>query len=278
MRERWRPGEARRIVDRRWSDGRLFLAVDEDPDRGYRIDAPEVGVHLVNAAGTEVFLTEPQGPGWFWQRLLFAQTLPIAAALRGLGLFHASAVRIGDRAVAISAPSGTGKSATAVHLIANGATFFTDDVLALEIDEDAVLAHAGPEFLNVDESEVRALEPGKRERVGRLLGESTKQHRRPAVVQTRLPLGAFYLMERNSQSRRVRVDPLDSSGVAALLGSAFVPHHGTATRLVGHLELCARMAAADQIYRVRVPLRGSAATVATALMNHATRLLKCPTG
>ena len=111
-----------------------MLAVDEDPGIGYRIDAPEVGVHLVSADGTEVFLPEPQGPDWFWQRLLFAQTLPIAATLQGLGLFHASAVRIGDHAVGVSgAVRSRARARPPTHLIAQGAEFFTDDVLALDV-------------------------------------------------------------------------------------------------------------------------------------------------
>ena len=269
--ERWQPRQGRRIVDRRLPDRRLVLAVDEDPGIGYRIEAPEVGVHLVSADGTEVLLPEPQGPAWFWQRLLFAQTLPIAATQQGLGLFHASAVRIGDHAVGVSAPSGTGKSSTATHLIAQGAEFFTDDVLAMDLVEGAVLAFAGPEFASIEEHEVRAVAPSRRESLGRLLGESSKQYLRPALSQTSLPLGALYLLERDAQVDEVHVDALDTSGTATLLASAFIPHLSSGGRLVRHLELCGQMATAGQIYRVRIPLRGSAATVATVLMDHMRR-------
>lgn len=267
--ERWQPREARRIVERLSSDGRRVLAVYEDPAIGYRIEAPEIGVHLVSVDGTEVLLPEPRGPDWFWQRLLFAQTLPIAAALQGLGLFHASAVCIGEEAVAVSAPSGTGKSSTAAHLIAQGAEFFTDDVLAMDLVGGNVIAFAGPQFSNVEEHEVSALDAGRRERLGALLGASDKQHRRPALAASSLPLGALYLLERDGESDEVRIDVLDGSGIGALLAGAFIPHLGTQRRLVGHLELCGQMVTAGRVFRVSAPLHGSAASVAAALMDHA---------
>ena len=277
--KRWESRAARRIIDRRLPDGQLVLAVDEGPGIGYRVEAPEVGVHLISVDGTEVFLPEPQGPDWFWQRLLFAQTLPIAATLQGLSLFHASAVRIGNHAVGVSARSGTGKSSIAAHLIAQGAGFFTDDVLAMDMDQGAVLAFAGPQFSNIEEHEVRVVERGRRWRLGQLLGASTKQHRRPArdsdepAAWPAVPVGA-----RRRAPTAVDIDALDRSGITTLLASAFIPHLTTDARLVGHLELCGQMASAGQIYRVRAPLHGSAAAVATVLMDHAQRRLKTSSG
>jgi hypothetical protein len=271
--ERWQPGRAGRIVERRMPDGELVLAVDHDPLIGYRVEAPEIGVHLVSVEGTEVFLPEPQGPDWFWQRLLFAQTLPIAATLQGLGLFHASAVAIAGRAVGVSAPSGTGKSSTATHLIAQGAEFFTDDVLAMELVDQAVVAYCGPSFANIAEHEVLAVESSRRQRLGPLLGDSDKQHLRPPLADASLPLAALYLLERDAHVEDVRIEGLDASGIGTLLASAFIPHLDTPGRLAGHLELCGQMATAGQIYRVRAPLRGSAAVVATALLAHARLLL-----
>jgi hypothetical protein len=272
---RWKPQRSQRLVDRRWPDGRLILAVDEDPQIGFRIDAPELGVHLVSADGTEVLLPEPEGPDWVWQRLLFAQTIPIAATLQGVGLFHASAVRIGAYAVGVAAPSGTGKSSTAVHLVAQGAEFFTDDVLAVDLVAGELLAFAGPQFANVEEHEVRAVEPTRREHLGRLLGESrTQQHLRPAISETSLPLGALYLLERDDDVKKVCVDELDGSGIATLLASAFIPHLSTEGRLARHLELCGLMATSGHVYRLRAPLRGSAAAVAAVVMDDAQRRLR----
>lgn len=274
---RWKPQRCRRLVDRRWPDGRLFLAVDEEYGVGYRIHAPEIGVHLVNAGGTEVLLPEPEGPDWFWQRLLFAQTLPIAATLQGLALFHASAVRIADHAVAVVAPSGTGKSSTAAHLVAQGAAFFTDDVLAVDLVGNEPLAFAGPQFANIEEHEVLAVEPDRRAALGRLLGESDKQHHLPPLVaETSLPLGALYLLQRERDADEIRVDEFDPSGIAALLASAFIPHLRTEKRLEQHLALCGLMASSGRVYRLRAPLHGSAAAVAAVVMEHLRLRLDLP--
>src|ERR1019366_1405994 len=96
-----------------------------------------------------------------------------------------------------------------------------------------------PLFSNIEEHEILAVEPAQRERLGRLLGKSTKQHMQPTASQTSLPLGVLYLLERAAEVDDVRVEPLDGSGVLLLLGSAFVAHLDTEERLKGHLELCA---------------------------------------
>ena len=74
-------------------------------------------------------------------RLLFAQVLPLAATLHGLELLHASAVAWNGRALGIVAAAGTGKTSVATHLVASGGVLLTDDVLALEEVEGAIVAH-----------------------------------------------------------------------------------------------------------------------------------------
>lgn len=51
---------------------------------------------------------------------------------------HASAVAFGDRAVVITGPSGSGKSALALQLIALGADLIADDGLLLQGEGDAL--------------------------------------------------------------------------------------------------------------------------------------------
>jgi hypothetical protein len=132
--------------------------------------------------------------------------------------------------VAVSAASGTGKSSTAAHLIAHGAEFFTDDVLALEVIDGEIVAFAGPQIAGLVEHEALAIDPARRERLGEYLGMSDKQLRRPALAQTSLPLGALYLLERDPDVEAVTIDALDTSGTAMLLASAFIPHLSTDAR------------------------------------------------
>jgi hypothetical protein len=276
--ERWRDGQASRVIDYRFSDGSLELAVDASPVMGYRIEEPPYGTHLVSSDGTEVFLPGLEAPDWSWQRLLFSRTLPIAAALQGLALFHVSAVRIGDHAVGVSAPSRIGKSSTATHLIDQGAEFFTDDVLAMEVVSDAVFTFAGPQFSSVEAHEIHSVAPGRRQALGGLLGGSGKQHLRPPSSETSLPLGVLYLLERTADVMEVHVDALDESAIAPLLGSGFIRHLDIDGGVLRHLDLCARMATGDRVYRVSAPVHGSAASVATVLMEHARARLSRASG
>jgi len=104
--ELWRSRDARSIVDRRTPHGRRVMSIESHPRLGYRIATPGHGRYVVSGDGTRIRAELPRSPGWRWQRLLFAQALPLAASLHGLVLFHASAVAIGGRAVAFVAASG----------------------------------------------------------------------------------------------------------------------------------------------------------------------------
>ncbi len=57
---------------------------------------------------------------------------------------HASTVVIDGKGVALAGPSGVGKSATALALIARGATLLADDITWLKATSAAVLAHCPP--------------------------------------------------------------------------------------------------------------------------------------
>lgn len=57
-------------------------------------------------------------------------------------IIHASCVAFGERAALITGPSGSGKSALALHLIALGAELVADDRVALSMRGAAVIARA----------------------------------------------------------------------------------------------------------------------------------------
>src|SRR5581483_12143445 len=105
----WRGAQAPdRVVDRRLARGRPMLRVEYEPRIGYRIWAPWHGRYLVSADGSTIDAAPPTGSDWGWQRLFFAQVLPLAATLAGLEPLHASAVARSGYAVAFAAASGTG--------------------------------------------------------------------------------------------------------------------------------------------------------------------------
>src|SRR5207247_95773 len=133
-----------------------FMTIAEHASLGFRIWAPRYGRYEVSSDGTRLRCAVPARTSR-WHRLLFAQVLPLAAALQGMDLFHASAVSISDRVSAFVAQPGAGKTSLAAHLVDRGATLVTDDVLALEATADAVVAHPGAGLLCIDEHELATL-------------------------------------------------------------------------------------------------------------------------
>jgi hypothetical protein len=240
--------------------------IDRGPGGDYLLYARHFGTALISPGGDRVLCAPPAVEAWRWQRFLIGRVLPWAALLRGRELFHASAVRVGDHAVGVLADSGFGKTSIAVRMMLHGAGFITDDVLALSGDEP-VLAHPGPAIAALRPAERDALEPVERRRLGRVLGRSGKTYvaveREPAAI----PLGGMYFLERASGSAGHRFEP----GVEPrrLLASAFIAGVESDRRLVGLLDLSARLEEAVPIWRVGVDYEEGAAPVAEAIWRHA---------
>ena len=67
------------------------MTIDRDAAGAFRVVTPGLGAHLVSADGSTIDSDVPRIAPQFWQRPFFAQVLPLAAALNGLELFHATA-------------------------------------------------------------------------------------------------------------------------------------------------------------------------------------------
>jgi hypothetical protein len=258
------------LLTRRFPDGRPMMTIHYDESAGYRIWAPRHGCHLVSNDGRRVRSALPKVPAWRWQRLLFAQVLPLAAKLQGLELFHASAVAIDGRAVAFVAPSGTGKTSVAAHLAASGMPLVTDDVLALESTSDAVRAHPGAAMASLDPDEWRRMTDEGRKRLGEPMGRSDKIYLEVPLAHRSLPLRAVYYLGREARARTLRVEAIDPPAPDLLLASAFIAYVRSSNHLLNHLNVCARVAQSARIFRVVIPPAAGAVDVASAVEAHAT--------
>jgi hypothetical protein len=89
-----------------------------------------------------------------WQRVLLSRVLPNVATMRGYEALHAGVVESSVGAVAIAAPSGTGKTTLALELLRRGWALFADDVLTLGPGERAgeTHAHPGTPHMNLDDA------------------------------------------------------------------------------------------------------------------------------
>ena len=110
-------------------------------ETGYLLRFPDLADFQVAVDGTNVTCSPaPDVSEETTQHLYLNQVLPLAQSMMGKLVFHASAVEIGDSAVAFVADSGRGKSTLAASFATNGFRFLTDDGLVVEEEIDGYLA------------------------------------------------------------------------------------------------------------------------------------------
>jgi hypothetical protein len=267
--EAWELDDGTVLVDLRHTDGRLFMRIDSHESAGYRIWAPYYGRHLVSADGRSIRSALPNVTPWRWQRLFFAQALPLASALQGLEVFHASAVALRGRVLAFVGASGAGKTSVAAHLVTLGASFVTDDVLAIEPGPEGVRAHPGPARLSIDDAELRRIPAIQQAHVGARVGRSDKLMLEPTPVEQALPLAHLYFLRRAADSSRIHIVEPNESSARALLGSGFLNYLRSPAHLQRHLEVCAAMSESVRLYDVEVPAACRAREVAATVLAHA---------
>jgi len=268
LERRWRPRAATTVLERRFPDGRLIMSVERVPELGYRVYAPRAGRHLVAADGRHVLSALPKATPWRWQRLLFAQVLPLAATLQGLELLHASAVVLGGRTLAFVAASGVGKTSVAAHLVAGGASLLTDDVLAVEQSADGIVAHPGAPILAVAAQELDGMSARGRRRLGTVVGQSDKTIVQVDILERPSRLDAVFFLGRSPSMRGVLVERVHPSPVR-LLSNSFNSYVGSEPRVVNQLAVHAHLAQAVPLFEVVIPPARPASEVAAAVAEHA---------
>jgi hypothetical protein len=262
----WGASKARRLFARHFTSGRPYLTVDYDESRGYRIWASRHGRHLVSENGARVMSAPPRRAGWWWQRLMLAQVLPIAASLQGIDVLHASAVVVDGKAAAITAEPGTGKTTLAVHLVDRGAELLADDVVALEVVGAEILAHPGVSLLNLDPAQLVQLGPRARQRLATDVGKGDKLYLLAELADAPSPLAAIYFLRRDSTRSELVVER--QSDARTLLGTSFVPYLDQPHYLFTHLDVCSRIVETVPLFTIAAPTSMSAADLAAAVASH----------
>ena len=180
LERRWSPAAHTAEVVRELRDGdTALLTVELARPAGYLLHAPGVGRILVAPDGGEL-LCDPEPESAEWTTLIPAQALPLAATLRGLEVLHASGVVVGGRAVLFAGAPGAGKSSLAAALLHRGAALLSDDTVALESRDGALIAHPGAALLHLRAAEHDRLSARERavlgatRRVPRTSGATTR--------------------------------------------------------------------------------------------------------
>jgi hypothetical protein len=260
------PGEgATRVLEERFDDGEPARTIDAHPDAGYRLFARHFGLARISPSGDRVLCAPPDDEPWSWQRFLVGRILPWAAVLRGHEAFHASAVDFGGSAVAFAGATGSGKTSLAVQLVARGAGFVTDDVLAISREDDEIWAHPGAAIASVRPAERALIAPERWDTLGAVLGESGKTYVALRRADEPLPLAALYFLKRRQGTRP---EPLPALDPRLLLGSTFVLGVQTPERLRNQLDVCAAIAARVPGFELPVADGVSAEQLAATVHEH----------
>jgi len=147
------------VLDTTLPDGGR-LTVSWHPGAGYLLRSEAFGAFAVSPDGACVRASPAALEPWKWQRMLVGQVLPLAALLRGLEVLHCSGVAFNGRAALFAGGSGVGKTSLALHLVAAGGAFITDDVAAVRTADGVAVAEPGPGLASVDRREL-ARAPGE---------------------------------------------------------------------------------------------------------------------
>jgi hypothetical protein len=269
----WKLEDGDVLLDRRHSDGRLFLRVDVHDAFGFRVWAPYYGRHLVSADGSAIASALPSVPPARWQRLFFAQVLPLASALRGLCLFRGSAVALGGHVVAFLGPPGSGTTSLTAQLVALGASFVTDDVLAVERADAGVVAHPGPARLSIDEAELGRVPSTQQLRLGPCVARSDKLVCEPTPVSGALPLARVYFLGAGTDDTRIAIVEREPPSSRAPLESVYLGYLSYPDILQRHVGACAAVDESARLYDLELPTTCRARDAAARVLAHCEELV-----
>lgn len=97
-----------------------------------RVALPRVGAFLLRDGRSITIERHGEAPDSDLRLFLLGSVFGLLCHQRGLLPLHASAVRIGNRAIAFSGPSGVGKSTLAAAFVERGYPLVADDVLVID--------------------------------------------------------------------------------------------------------------------------------------------------
>lgn len=264
QRANW-PRAAELICDQREPDGSIAYRIETHRGSGYRLWGPGYGTHLLAEDGRRL-TSIPNGTvrDTAWQRLLIAQVLPFAAVLRGLEVFHAGAVMLDGHAVAIAGPSHAGKTSVVLELCRSGASFLSDDVLALERDGETLLGHPGTPLAGLDHGEAARLDASELTSGEEVVAVNERERLvRTSGATQAAPLAALFFLDRRADGpTQPHFEP--ATDPQLLLTTTFNFVLATPQRLRDLLEVCA-LAAQLRVERIVIGPSVDASLVAAAV-------------
>jgi len=191
----------------------------------YRFDYADQTQFVIDRAGTQVW-AEWSAPLTLEDTAtyLLGPVLGFVMLLRGIVCLHASAIAIGNEAIALVGPAGSGKSTTAAAFAERGYSVLAEDVVTLEDRQDQFLVRPGYPCIRLWPPAVKALY-GSETHLPKLTPNWDKCYLdlSERFQVEALPLAAIYhLAERHHDGRAPYVETLDrSQGLMALVANSY---------------------------------------------------------
>jgi hypothetical protein len=211
---------------------------------------------LVERAGSDVWATWPDSSTLEdTATYLLGPVLGFVLRLRGITCLHASAVAVGDRAIALMGPANAGKSTTAAAFCRMGHPILADDIVALsERDEILQVQPAYPQLRLWPESvallygvadALPRLTPTWDKRVLDLTRNGCRFQRQP------LPLAAVYVLAERFPDEEPRIEGLRGrDNLLTLLANTYVGYLLDAAMRGREFESLGRLMSSVPVRRV----------------------------
>ncbi len=167
-------------------------------DRSFLLRIPGIARFLLNEGREIIYAAEPGGDPADIPVFVLGTVFGILLHQREQVVLHASAVRVGNKAILFCGPSGSGKSTLAAALSKRGYPLLTDDICAISIEAQG--ARRGVPLVHPDGRQLKLW----------------------AQAIDRLDLGASRRNPVRSRLEKFYVEPDRAHGGALLLGAAYI--------------------------------------------------------
>jgi hypothetical protein len=245
------------------------LYTDEAGEAALRIWNVDGGafLHLVYFDGAQFWMDRGGSEVWAqWPdsltiedaaTYLLGPVLGLLLRLRGVTCLHASAIAIGDRAVAFVGSAGAGKSTTAAALAKKGYAVISDDVVALVEREGSFLVYPAYPYLCLWADSVAMVYGADKKLPSfsanwdkRLLSLANNQLR---FQEQLLSLGAIFVLgQRSSESGAPFLEqPAPSDGLLSMVANSYATNLLDKQMRAREFELFGRLLEAVPIRRLR---------------------------
>ncbi len=219
----------------------------------------------VERCGREVFADWPDGYTLEDAcTYLVGPVMGLLLRLRGTVCLHASAVALGDRAIALLGLAGAGKSTAAATFACAGFPVLSDDVVALADKGEQILVQPGYPRVNLWPDSVRALF-GSEEALPRITPTWDKRYMPlgqdgHSFASGPLPLGAIYILDRRDAALNAPIveEVSGEEAFIALVANTYVNYLLDQDMRRNEFDVLARVVAGIPIRRVRMPAKASA--------------------